>query len=186
MKDNLKNHILIAMPGLEDPNFQQSVVYLYDHNEGGATGLVINKPMRLSLGDVMRHLKINVEDQQIADTVVMLGGPIAQEQGFIIHRGDAFPNISEAVSKEPVTVSASKAVLRAIAEGQGNHEFIVTLGYSAWTAGQLEREISENSWMVAPLNFDILFHTPFEKRWKAAAASIGIDFRWLSGDVGHA
>lgn len=187
----LKNHLLIAMPRLMDPNFHKSVTYIYEHNEEGALGIVINKPMRLTLGDVMRHLKISIQDPNIDQYPVLLGGPVAQEQGFIIlptqHYNFKEEPIEELLAEnDEIVVSSSKSLLQTIAQGSGPQDLIISLGYSGWGAGQLEEEIANNSWLVAPFHLDILFKTPFEKRWHAAAASIGVDLNRLANDAGHA
>lgn len=180
----LKNHFLIAMPSLRDINFHQSVTYIYEHNDEGALGIVVNKPMRITLGDVFRQLSITTNDPKIEKFPVVLGGPIAQEQGFIIHRTKEF-SMDALIENDEIAISTSKEVLESIAKGHGNN-IIVSLGYAGWSNGQLETELISNSWLVAPADPKILFDTPFEKRWRAAAALIGVDIDRLGTDVGHA
>lgn len=175
------------MPSLMDPNFHQSVTYIYEHNEDGAVGIVINKPMKITLGDVLRHLNISPQDLSIDNHPVLAGGPIAQEQGFIIFPLEKYQtNDAPIAETDQLIISSSKGVLELIAKDQEAKDIIVSLGYSGWSAGQLEKEIAENSWLIAPLDLRILFNTPFEKRWRAAAASIGIDINLLSNEAGHA
>lgn len=177
----LQNHFLVAMPKLADFNFTKSVVYIYEHNEEGALGMIINKPLQINLGSVLEHLNMEASPNVVNEPVLM-GGPIGQEHGFIL--------FAEAAKKKKkasdIFVSASKDMLREIADGKGPSDFIITLGYSGWNAGQLEEEISRNDWLIVPFDADILFHTAVEKRWESTAALIGIDIRHLSDQVGHA
>ncbi|OGO97108.1 MAG: hypothetical protein A3F41_06500 [Coxiella sp. RIFCSPHIGHO2_12_FULL_44_14] len=176
------HHFLIAMPSLKDFNFVKSVIYLYEHNEEGAVGMIINKPMQLNLGKVLEHLHIDSVELNVSEHPVLMGGPVGQEHGFIL-----FYNTETSPQQEPeILVSASKELLTHIAQGQGPKDFIITLGYSGWEAGQLEEELARNDWLIVPFHHDILFDTPFQKRWEAAAALIGIDIHRLSGHIGHA
>ena len=178
----LTNHFLVAMPMLTDFNFSKSVVYLYEHTKEGALGMIINKPSQINLGNVLEHLNISVAQPQIATTPVLMGGPVGQEHGFIL-----FERKTEASQTGiEISVSASKEMLKDIANDQGPEHFLVTLGYSGWDAGQLEEEIARNDWLVVPFDHKILFETPLEKRWELTAALIGIDIKRLSGHVGHA
>ncbi len=185
--NSLKNHLLIAMPAMQDPNFHRGVVYICEHHKNGAMGILINKPLsNISLGDVLRHMDINFDNPLIEDYPVMMGGPIAREQGFIIHHNT---QLEQATSVDPageVLISASKQDLNVLAHSQSLDDVIISLGYSGWEAGQLEEELVDNAWLVAPTDADVLFNTPFDQRWNAAAALIGVDLQNLSGDVGHA
>lgn len=176
--ETLTNHFLIAMPSLKDTFFSKSVVFLYEHNEKGAMGLVINKSLHVTLENLLQHLDIEVSDPEIADLPVLTGGPVSPEQGFVVH--------DKTEDDEKVAISASKDILIDISEGNGPENFIVALGYSGWEKNQLEDELKRNDWLVAPLNTDILFSTPLEKRWQKAAESIGIDINQLSDQIGHA
>lgn len=181
---SLKNQLLIAMPALRDINFQQSVTYIYEHNDDGAMGIIINKPLRITLGDVLKQLEISTNDPAVEKHPIVLGGPIAQQQGFIIHRSKQFPAVP-LVENDEIAISTSKEVLQSIAEGDGK-DIIVSLGYAGWSPGQLENEMTQNSWIVAPLDTKILFEIPFEKRWRTAAALIGVNLDLLPPDIGHA
>lgn len=185
---SLKNNFLIAMPRMGDPTFHHAVAYVYEHSEEtGALAIIINKPMRITLGDVLQHLSIPIKQQNVEKYPVLLGGPIAPEQGFIIHRNGHFLDEPALATTDEIRISTSRNVLQAIAAGTGPEEVMVSLGYSAWKSGQLEDELLNNIWLVAPADAKILFHTPFEQRWQSAAASIGIvDISRLSSDVGHA
>ena len=182
---NIKNQFLIAMPTLKDSNFHQAVAYLYEYDEKGAMGIVINKPMRITLGEVLKHLDITATDSSVEANPVLLGGPIAQEQGFVIHDASDLKSAPLALN-ENIAVSTSKSILQEIALGEHKDEFIVSLGYAGWGPGQLEEELASNSWLLAPVKSEILFSLPFERRWRAAAALIGVDFNRLSSESGHA
>lgn len=184
MPYSLKNRFLIAMPNLNDPYFFQTVTYIFEHNPEGAMGLIVNKPLEISLGDILQHLKIPLTNTVLDKNPVMMGGPVAAEQGFIIHTyPDTCPG-DVVDSANSITVSASKEVLQTIVQDQP-HNVLVCLGYSAWTPGQLEQEIADNAWLLSPVNLNILFDLPFQQRWRAAAKLVGVDIDRLSGEVGH-
>lgn len=180
MPSDIRHQLLVALPGMEDPRFQQCVIYLCDYGEEGAMGLIINKPMQLSVADVFRHLKLNVEESSLDDQPVLMGGPVAEEQGFIIHLDEL------ATPDEQICVSSAKQDLEEIADGKGPENMLICLGYCGWGEGQLEEELKGNSWLVAPADPVIMFTTVFEDRWQAAANLVGIDLTRLSGDIGHA
>ncbi len=175
MKNFLAQHFLVALPSLDDPNFSKAVVYLYEHNEEGAMGLVINKPLNMQLGDVLQHLNITTPSKKISSQPVMMGGPVGQEHGFVLYEED-----------KEVFLSSSKETLIMIANKEGPLQYLVTLGYTGWQAGQLETELQRNDWLVTPYDANILFLTPVENRWRAAAKLIGVDIERISGQVGHA
>lgn len=196
----LANHFLVATPGLVDDNFARSVVYVYEHNEEGAVGVIVNKPAQINLGNVLEHLNISFEPRSVLDQPVLMGGPVGQEHGFIVFEPFAKPEghplllekrpqtvtFEDPDSSEEILISASKELLRDIAKGQGPNHFLVTLGYAGWDGGQLEKEITRNDWLVVPFNRDILFNTPLSQRWHAAATLIGINIHALSSQIGHA
>ena len=175
-KDSLKNTFLIAMPSLKDPNFSQSVIYINEHTENGAMGLIINKPLQINLGSILEHLSIGIDDADIITIPVLSGGPVGQEHGFVIHNENG----------DDIIISASKDILKSIAAGKGPAHFLITLGYSGWGAGQIELEIARNDWLVAPFSPEVLFDTPINQRWAAAAEILGIDLNLLSDQIGHA
>lgn len=185
MINTLKNRLLVAMPALHDPYFAKSVVYIFEHNDKGAMGIVINKPMDFTLGGVMEMFDVELEDPATKKQMILRGGPIAREQGFIIHREDEIGNGEVADKKNHIIISASKEDLINIS--RHNHDkIIVSLGYAGWEEGQLEEELLNNSWLVAPLEPSLLFDLPYEERWRAAAALIGVNFDNMVDDVGHA
>ena len=181
----LTNQFLIAMPGLEDPNFFQSVTYICEHNEEGALGLVINRPLQMQLGEIFQHINLEHAEPEAKQMRVHLGGPVQQDRGFVLHEPlgnwDATLKVTDRIG-----VTSSIDILEAIAVNRGPERSLIALGYAGWGAGQLEREMAENAWLSGPANPEILFSTPDEERWKAAAASLGIDLDLLSGEAGHA
>lgn len=181
----LTNHFLIAMPSLTDPNFHQSVTYVCEHNEQGAMGIIINRPLDIHLGDVLQHMDIEADDPRIAHQPVYLGGPVQTERGFVIHRPpgrwEAMLQVSEAIG-----ITTSQDILSAIARGEGPDRAVVALGYAGWGPGQLEKELMANAWLSGPADTSIIFDLPWEKRWEAAAALVGVDINRISAEVGHA
>ena len=184
-EQGLDNHFLIAMRALSDPNFSRTVTYLCEHNEEGAMGLVVNRPLDVTLDEIFKHIGIEVADPAIAAAPVYLGGPVQPDRGFVLHTP-----IGEWESTMRVTdkigVTTSQDVLQAMATGNGPQHALVALGYAGWGAGQLEAEIIDNAWLSVSADADIIFHLPSEQRWRAAAASLGIDLDRLSNDAGHA
>ena len=182
---SLTNHFLIAMPSLQDPNFQRTVTFICEHNENGALGIVINRPSEVTLGDLLHHMDLSVTDAGTAEQPVYMGGPVQRERGFVLHpaseRWDASLQVSDAVA-----VSTSRDVLAAIAEGNGPAHYLVALGYAGWGGGQLEEEMAQNAWLSGPADPGIIFETANEERWQAAASLLGVDLRLLSSDAGHA
>ncbi|RME35437.1 MAG: YqgE/AlgH family protein [Gammaproteobacteria bacterium] len=182
---NLTNQLLIAMPTLLDPNFHQTVTYICAHNEEGAMGIVINRPMSIALGEVLEQLELRTDNPDIEKQIVYQGGPVQKDRGFILYPGGGEWDSSIPIS-DRIAVATSRDILEAIAQGRGPQETLIALGYAGWGAGQLEQEISENAWLVAPLDEEILFRLPHEQRWEAAAALVGVDLRQISDQIGHA
>ncbi|AJC50677.1 Putative transcriptional regulator [Coxiella endosymbiont of Amblyomma americanum] len=176
----LSNYFLVAMPQLNDFNFTQSVVYISEHDDKGALGIIVNKPLQVTLDNVLEHLNIKLNAPDIGRSPVLMGGPISQENGFIIYEKQVENR------KAQLSVSTSKETLEAIANNKGPSNFLVALGYSEWESGQLEQEISQNDWLIVPYNQIILFKTPLKQRWQKAASLIGININQLSNQVGHA
>lgn len=181
---NLTNHLLIAMPNLLDPNFYQTVAYVCMHNESGAMGIVINRAMNVELGAVLDHMQIEVTSPSANSLAIYDGGPVQRERGFVIHRPagkwDAMLTLDHDIG-----ITTSRDILNAIATGKGPDQVLIALGYAGWGAGQLERELSENAWLTAPVDLDIMFNTPIHKRWQAAAARLGVDLMLISSEAGH-
>jgi putative transcriptional regulator len=183
--DLLGNHFLIAMPGLADPNFFHTVTYLYEHNAEGALGIVINRPLNLTLREILQHMDLEPATTAIGDQPIYLGGPVQQERGFVLHRPLGDWEATLQVS-EDIGVTSSRDILTAIAAGQGPEQSLIALGYAGWGAGQLEQEMATNTWLSGPADRRIVFDLPHEQRWEAAAAKLGVDLNLLSGEAGHA
>lgn len=181
----LTGQFLIAMPALADPNFAQTVTYLSEHSANGALGLVINRPLNLTLAQLMEHLDISPTLSELAKTPVHYGGPVQQDQGFVLHSPVGGWNATLHVNDQ-IGITTSRDILQALAVGEGPAHWLVTLGYAGWGAGQLEQELVDNAWLSTPADFEILFHTPNDRRWQAAAALLGIDLGRLSSNAGHA
>ncbi len=185
---NLQHHFLIAMPALQDPIFRRSVVYICEYNEDGAMGIIINKPLEnLQVEGILDKLKITAEERlpEIRlDKPVMLGGPLAEDRGFILHTPPAFSS-SIRISDNTV-ITTSRDVLETLGTANQPSEVLVALGYSSWEKGQLEQEILDNAWLTAPADMNILFKTPIADRWREAAKLIGIDILTMPGVAGHA
>ena len=189
---SLKNHFLIAMPDLLDPNFYQSVTYIIEHDEQGAMGMVINHPLEVDFDELFSHLDIPITkpknisktDNFIGHKKVMSGGPVQVERGFIIHSPEGVWDATMMLSDD-IAVTTSHDILTAISKNEGPTELEVILGYAGWEAGQLDQEMLENSWLSVEASPEILFRTPHANRWKAAAKLIGIDISQLSSATGH-
>lgn len=181
---SLSDHFLIAMPGMQDQNFAHSVTYICDHSESGAMGLVLNNTMPITLGEIFQQMDLE-DESDLGGQPVMAGGPVQVERGFVIHN-DRQEWQSTLRIAEDVSLSASRDILEALAKGAGPTHFVTALGYAGWEAGQLEKEIAANSWLTVPADRHVLFHTPAEQRWAAAARQLGFDLNLISSTAGHA
>ena len=188
LKKKLQHHFLIAMPALQDPIFRRAVVYICEYNEDGAMGIIINKPLEnLQVEGILDKLKIPAEarlPEIRLDKPVMLGGPLAEDRGFILHTPPVFSS-SIRISDNTV-ITTSRDVLETLGTAEQPSEVLVALGYSSWEKGQLEQEILDNAWLTAPADMNILFKTPIADRWRDAAKLIGIDILTMPGVAGHA
>lgn len=180
---NLKNHFLLAMPQLTDSYFGQSVCYICDHNEHGSMGLVINKPMGISLGDIFSELEIEAQNQSAQ--MILQGGPVSPEQGFVLYQGN-YNEVENTKISNNIRLSTSKDILTTIANGSGPDAVMVCLGYAGWEAGQLEEEIAGNTWLTVEADEELLFHTPVKDIAAKAAQKIGVDLTLLTSQSGHA
>ena len=186
---NLSNQFLIAMPGMGDDNFTGAVIYLCEHTENGALGLVINKPIDIKLKNLFAKVELSLDSPALADQPVYFGGPVQTERGFVLHEriGDAHSPYSSTLSiPGGLEMTTSKDVLEALSAGAGPKRLLVTLGYSGWAAGQLEEELGRNGWLTVDATPDIIFDTPVEQRYNRAGALLGVDPRMLSQEAGHA
>jgi putative transcriptional regulator len=180
---SLKDHFLIAMPTLKDSSFEHSITYICSHDDNGAMGIVLNQSTDLNLHEVLEQLEI--EGIHGRDHSVLLGGPVHQDHGFILHseKGDWRSTLSVT---DDIHVSTSKDILTSLAQGNGPKQYKVALGYAGWEAGQLEQELLDNSWITVEANTDIIFNTPEDEMYHAALKLLGIDEGFLSSDAGHA
>ena len=191
---NLTHHFLIAMPGLEDETFAKSVVYLCEHSERGALGLVINKPSDINLQSLLQKVDLDLRRQDLTDTPVFQGGPVQTERGFVLH--DAMQADSEKPEDSGYSSTLSipgglemttcNDVLEALSTGAGPRRVLVTLGYASWGEGQLESELAENTWLTVGADPSVIFDTPIGQRWDRALGLLGLQAWMLSPDAGHA
>ena len=187
---DLTNQFLIAMPGMADDNFVGAVVYLCEHTDQGALGLVINKPTDIKLRNLFDKVELPLERGDLAEQPVYFGGPVQTERGFVLHErlgaGTDSPYHSTLEIPGGLEMTTSKDVLEAMSAGAGPKRVLVTLGYSGWGAGQLEDEIGRNGWLTVQADPQVIFDTPIERRYECAVRLLGIDPQMLSQDAGHA
>lgn len=182
---SLTNHLLVAMPGLDDPHFAQTVTLICEHGERGALGIVLNKPLSMKLAEVLEQMKLPPQSEAIGDQTVLRGGPVHQDRGFVLHRPGGSWESTHRIS-ESIQVTTSRDVLAAMARGEGPEDAFIALGYAQWDAGQLERELKENAWLTLPVNDAVLYDLPYQDRWAAAWRSLGVDVATVSNQAGHA
>ena len=186
---DLTNQFLIAMPGMADETFAGTVVYLCEHNEKGALGLVINRPIDIKLKNLFHKVELKLDREELAEQPVYFGGPVQTERGFVLHEklhdGDA-PYNSTLSIPGGLEMTTSKDVLEAMAGGSGPHKVLITLGYSGWQPGQLEDELGRNGWLTVDADHKVIFDTPIEQRYGRALSLLGFDPMMLSQEAGHA
>lgn len=181
----LNNQFIIAMPNLVDSYFFHTVTYLCQHNDDGALGIVINRTTNMTLGDIFKQMKIPVTSETASQAIVYAGGPVQQERGFVLHTTGGEWDMTIPVS-DSISLTTSRDVIEAIALDKGPESYLIALGYAGWGEGQLEKEMLANAWLNSPFGKNILFDTPIEMRWKAAADQIGINIKKLTIPAGHA
>ena len=179
------NQLLIAMPGMLDPNFSTTVTLICEHNDEGALGIVINRPTTLKLSGLFEQLSVDDPDPEAAENPVLAGGPVGPERGFVLHGPEQSYENTLAVS-EDIRLTLSRDIIDAMATGDGPERTLVALGYAGWESGQLENEMLANSWLNVPATPELVFETPFAERWDYAARTLGIDIAAMSPDAGHA
>ena len=185
LQGSMHNQLLIAMPGMLDPNFSSTVTLICEHNTEGALGIIINRPMNLNLGGLFDQLDLSDADEDAASSPVLNGGPVAPERGFVLH--DPGENFESSVTVSPdIQLTMSRDVIDSIAAGGGPEKSLVALGYAGWQPGQLEAEILQNTWLNVPASSEIIFDVPFGDRWSSAANSLGVDISCISPHAGHA
>ena len=188
---NLTNHFLVAMPNMQDPNFKGSVIYVCEHNDEGAMGIVINLPIDISVGNMLEQIEIErdlpVNDQASLEQPVFNGGPVSVDRGFVLHLHQHDDHFDSSINiTDKVAVTTSKDILPLLGTSEAPEKFLVALGYAGWSAGQLEQELAENTWLTTEADPDVVFNTPISERWDKAVAQLGISAAHLSTDKGHA
>jgi len=191
---NLTNQFLIAMPNMADPTFSGTVVYLCDHSERGALGLIINKPSKLSLEDLLHKVDLGLKREDLRGDLVFRGGPVQTDRGFVLHEPMVIEGAAEEESAYASTMTipgglemtTSKDVLEALSDGAGPRRLLVTLGYSSWDEGQLESEIAENAWLTVEADATVIFDTPVDERYDRALGLLGLQRWMLSPEAGRA
>ncbi|RLV61486.1 YqgE/AlgH family protein [Parashewanella curva] len=185
--ESLQNQFLIAMPSLDDTFFERSVIYMCEHDEKGAMGLVINRPIGIEVNELLDQMELNTHTtlhSVVQDSPVLVGGPVSPDRGFVLHSTQPGWTNSLAITPE-IMVTTSRDVLSAMSNQKGPDSFIVALGYAGWGRGQLEEEIAQNSWLTIPASNEILFEVEPEKRWEMACKSLGFEPWQMSSQIGH-
>jgi putative transcriptional regulator len=182
---NLTNHFLIAMPAMQEGFFAGTLTYICEHDENGALGLVVNRPISLTMAEMFSQINIPLLQPALGKMPVHVGGPVQVERGFVLHDTGRDWQSTLRIN-DHLALTTSKDILEALGEGKGPENFLVTLGYSGWEQGQLEHEINENTWLTVPATEHILFGLPAEERLAAAMALLGVNYSMLVEDAGHA
>jgi putative transcriptional regulator len=179
------NQFLVAMPGMNDPNFAQTVTLVCDHGPQGALGIVINRPLAMTLGEVFEQFGLDATRSRVASDPVLQGGPVQTDRGFVLHTPGRSWDSTLAVS-DGLHLTTSRDIVDALARGEGPDAALFALGYAGWDAGQLEEELARNAWLTVPADARLLFGTPIAERWQAAGRLLGVNLLHLSSDAGHA
>ena len=182
---NLTNHFLIAMPNMADPYFANSLTYICEHNEQGALGVVVNRPIDMTIGALFEQIDIELTTEHLRDKLVFFGGPVQMDRGFVLHQPVGDWHSTLAVNNT-IGLTTSKDILLAVARGEGPSNMIVTLGYAGWEPGQLEHELSQNAWLSVQASAQVIFDLPYETRLEAAMDMLGVSRANLSDEIGHA
>ncbi|WP_434778234.1 YqgE/AlgH family protein [Neisseria sp. Ec49-e6-T10] len=180
----LVNHFLIAMPDMQDPFFQEGVVYLCEHNEEGAMGFLVNKPSSIFFGQLFDQVRERIPKKH-DDDIVFFGGPVQSDRGFLLHAPVGQWQSSLVIDSD-IAITTSKDILTGIAKDNGPEDLLVALGYSAWDKGQLEDELARNDWLTVPASKEVIFHTPPKERYQKALSLLGITPDMLVSKAGHA
>jgi putative transcriptional regulator len=181
---NLTSHFLIAMPNMADPNFSRTLTFICEHNERGALGIVVNRPIDVTLGALFRQVEIPLDSTELAALPVYYGGPVQFDHGFVLHR--PLGSWKSTLPVGEIGLTTSRDILEAMASGRGPSEQLVALGYAGWAAGQLEDEIRRNGWLTVEADTDLIFNAPPETRYVAAMQALGVNAANLSEEAGHA
>lgn len=181
---NLTSHFLIAMPAMVDQNFARTLTFVCEHNERGALGIVVNRPIQATLEVLFRQVEIPLRQPGLADQPIFFGGPVSPDHGFVLHRPRG--EWKSTLSVGDIGLTTSRDILEAMAKGDGPGEHLVALGYAGWAPGQLEFEIKSNGWLTVEADLDVVFNLPPEARYEAAMRTLGISEANLSKEAGHA
>ena len=182
--ESLKGNFLISMPHMNDPNFARSVVYVCEHTENGAMGLVINKPLgHIDFADILRQLNITIPEFRLPN--VYFGGPVELYRGFCLHSNEYHLEDTICIT-ETISLTANKTIINDIANNAGPQDLLFLMGYAGWAPNQLEYEITENGWLIVPSSDDIIFDLTDDKKWEMAAKRYGIDITMMNEAVGNA
>jgi putative transcriptional regulator len=182
---NLSHHFLIAMPNMVDPCFSKTLTYICEHNDQGALGLVINRPIEMTLARLLEQVSITTGNEQHVSMPVHYGGPVQIDRGFVLHE-PAGPWQSTLKINHDLGLTTSRDILEAIGRGDGPRQILITLGYAGWAPGQIEQELAQNAWLTVAAQSEVMFDLPPEQRLAAAMGLLGIDFASLSEHAGHA
>src|SRR3954465_2480457 len=182
---NLTHHFLIAMPNMADPHFSRTLTYICEHNDQGALGLVVNRPIEMTLQGLFERLALTFSASPFSEAPIYFGGPVQTDRGFVLHEPAGNWQSTLRV-RDAIGLTTSKDILEAVGRGEGPKRLLVTLGYAGWSAGQLEHELSQNAWLTVEARDGILFDTPAEERLPAAMELLGFDFARLQDEAGHA
>jgi putative transcriptional regulator len=188
---NLTHHFLIAMPNMADPYFAKTLTYVCEHNDQGALGIVVNRPIDMTMQALFERLSLKLKDRARADAPVYFGGPVQTDRGFVLHlpagEWQSTLKVSTGVgSHDIIGLTTSKDILEAVGRGEGPAKMMVSLGYAGWSAGQLEHEITQNAWLTVQAKDAIIFDLPAEERLAAALELLGLDYARLADQAGHA
>ena len=182
---SLQNYFLVAMPSLNDSVFERSIIYICEHNEKGAMGIMLNVPLDLDVCQLLTQMKMEYASFSLSGKSVFSGGPVSTDRGFVLHTPmDGF-HASLSLTDE-LMMTTSLDILSTLGTSAEPKQYMIALGYAGWEKGQLEEEIRENTWLTVPASPDIIFDIPYEDRWLAASKSLGIDIWQLSPQAGHA
>ncbi len=182
---NFTNHFLIAMPNMADPYFSRTLTYICEHNADGALGVVVNRPIDMTLGALFERLSLSLASETVSQEPVFFGGPVQTDRGFVLHQPIGQWQSTLKVENK-LGLTTSKDILDAVARGEGPGRMLVTLGYSGWSAGQLEQELKQNAWLTVEATDAIIFDLPVDKKLPAAMQLLGVNYASLSEDAGHA
>jgi putative transcriptional regulator len=184
-KVNLTQHFLIAMPSMVDPHFAKTLTFVCEHNEQGALGVVVNRPIDMTLQTLLEQVSIPLDSDVFKSIAIHFGGPVQVDRGFVLHTPLGEWQSTLAVNSE-IGLTTSKDILQAVARGEGPKQILVTLGYAGWAPGQLEHELSQNAWLTVHAKPEVIFELPSEERLPAAMSLLGVDYARLSEQAGHA